>query len=440
MEQIDWDCEVFRNYSEVNLGCRKRVITGLDWVFEQVEEAIILEDDCLPHPTFFRYCQELLEKYRNDTRIMMISGDNFQFGRNKTEYSYYFSRYTYVWGWATWKRSWSLFDESMQTWPELRDQRWLEHLFCNQQIETYWYNKFQGVYEGFNTWDYIWQFISLSHHGLTILPKVNLISNIGFGSGTNSKNIHYSSVSNMSLVPMDFPLNHPMIVIQHILADNFTEMTLFSQGSQHLMNVQKPKASAQNLVDLFNNDKYELVQDYIDADSQTPSTLYLKAIAEARLGLLNDAQQSLQRLLNNSPFHIKAQQLLKEINELSEIEVDQMIDFRHKIKSRKSLISELQGLSPGALTSPSGEITAQVDHLDRSEFQTVLQAFESDRIRDAFVILNEKKAKKALTQGIDYLRSICFLRMGQPAAAIQSLYEELRYFSNTTKLRNYLST
>ena len=345
VEQIDWDCEVFRNYSEVNLGCRKRVITGLDWVFEQVEEAIILEDDCLPHPTFFRYCQELLEKYRNDTRIMMISGDNFQFGRNKTEYSYYFSRYTHVWGWATWKRSWSLFDESMQTWPELRDQRWLEHLFCNQQIETYWYNKFQGVYEGFNTWDYIWQFISLSHHGLTILPKVNLISNIGFGSGTNSKNIHYSSVSNMSLVPMDFPLNHPMIVIQHILADNFTEMTLFSQGSQHLMNVQKPKASAQNLVDLFNNDKYELVQDYIDADSQTPSTLYLKAIAEARLGLLNDAQQSLQRLLNNSPFHIKAQQLLKEINELSEIEVDQMIDFRHKIKSRKSLISDLAGLS-----------------------------------------------------------------------------------------------
>ena len=132
---------------------RTGVSTGLDWVFEQVEEAIILEDDCLPHPTFFRYCQELLEKYRNDTRIMMISGDNFQFGRNKTEYSYYFSRYTHVWGWATWKRSWSLFDESMQTWPELRDQRWLEHLFCNQQIETYWYNKFQGVYIGYRDWE-----------------------------------------------------------------------------------------------------------------------------------------------------------------------------------------------------------------------------------------------------------------------------------------------
>ena len=98
INQVDWQCEVLTNYSDVNLGCRKRVSSGLDWVFEQVEEAIILEDDCLPHPTFFRYCQELLEKYRDDEHIMMISGNNFQFGRKRNEYSYYFSHYSHIWG------------------------------------------------------------------------------------------------------------------------------------------------------------------------------------------------------------------------------------------------------------------------------------------------------------------------------------------------------
>ena len=97
INQVDWQCEVLTNYSNVNLGCRKRVSSGLDWVFEQVEEAIVLEDDCLPHPSFFQYCQELLEKYRDDERIMMISGDNFQFGNETTEYSYYFSRYGHCW-------------------------------------------------------------------------------------------------------------------------------------------------------------------------------------------------------------------------------------------------------------------------------------------------------------------------------------------------------
>jgi hypothetical protein len=104
IDQVDWECEVLTNYSDVNLGCRHRVSSGLDWVFEQVEEAIILEDDCLPHPTFFRFCEELLEWYRHDHRIVAISGDNFQNGHQSGEFSYYFSRYVHIWGWATWRR------------------------------------------------------------------------------------------------------------------------------------------------------------------------------------------------------------------------------------------------------------------------------------------------------------------------------------------------
>ena len=91
VENIDWECEVLRNYSDKNMGCKNRVASGLNWVFENVEEAIILEDDCLPDQSFFRYCQELLEKYRDDKRIMLIAGDNMLFENNKQKYSYYFS-------------------------------------------------------------------------------------------------------------------------------------------------------------------------------------------------------------------------------------------------------------------------------------------------------------------------------------------------------------
>ena len=106
IRQVDWDCEVLANYSDVNLGCGKRISSGISWVFEHVEAAIILEDDCLPHLSFFRYCENLLDYYRDDERVMAIGGDNFQDGNKKTPYSYYFSKYPHVWGWATWRRAW----------------------------------------------------------------------------------------------------------------------------------------------------------------------------------------------------------------------------------------------------------------------------------------------------------------------------------------------
>ena len=129
INRVNWPCEVLTNFSEVNLGCKKRVSSGIDWVFEHVEEAIILEDDCLPHPTFFRFCQEMLERYRNDDRIGMISGDNFQFGRPVGQDSYYFSKYVHVWGWASWRDRWrNSYDVHMGLWPQVRDQKRLDDL------------------------------------------------------------------------------------------------------------------------------------------------------------------------------------------------------------------------------------------------------------------------------------------------------------------------
>jgi hypothetical protein len=228
IDGVDWDCEVLKNYSDTNLGCKHRVSSGMDWVFDTVEEAIILEDDCLPHPTFFRFCEELLNKYRDDKRIAMISGDNFQFGRKRTDYSYYFSRYPHIWGWASWRRSWENYDVDMKKWPEIRDGGWLEDLLGNKKSVWYWKYIFKNVYEGkIDTWDYQWTFACWIQNAMTIIPSVNLVSNIGFGkesSHTTEKNMF----SNMKIEPITFPILHPSCILRDSVADNITEKTNFS--------------------------------------------------------------------------------------------------------------------------------------------------------------------------------------------------------------------
>ncbi len=227
INSVDWECEVLTNYSESNLGCKKRVSSGIDWVFEQVEECIILEDDCIPHPSFFQFCEESLEKYRNDDRIMAISGDNFQFGRKRTDYSYYFSRYVHIWGWATWRSAWEKYDVSLKLWPEVRGGNWLSDIFSDRTSRRFWDNNFESVYAGkIDTWDYQWTFACLVNHGLTILPQVNLISNIGFNDqATHTKS--QSIFAEMETEAMDFPLKHPPFILRDAKADIFSDRTMF---------------------------------------------------------------------------------------------------------------------------------------------------------------------------------------------------------------------
>ncbi len=183
LNQIDWDCEVKTCFSETNLGCKNRVSSGLDWVFEMVEEAIILEDDCVPHPTFFRFCDELLAYYRCDRRVMVVAGNNFQVGRKRTNDSYYFSRYNHCWGWATWKRAWSYYDNDMKLWPTMREQNWLQDILGDRKAVKTWRSIFQSVYENsVNSWALRWTLSCWLQSGLTVLPNVNLVSNIGFGT------------------------------------------------------------------------------------------------------------------------------------------------------------------------------------------------------------------------------------------------------------------
>jgi hypothetical protein len=220
---VDWDCEVLTNYSDVNLGCKRRVSSGIDWVFQQVEEAIILEDDCLPDPTFFRFCQEMLERYRYDQRIGMISGDNFQFGRKRNDDSYYFSKYVHIWGWATWRDRWQAgYDAELNKWPAIRDGGWLFDMLGNVKEAESWSGILENTYKGkVDTWDFQWVFANWVESRINVMPNVNLISNIGFGADA-THTVSLSHFANMSTSPITFPLIHPVGVIRNTEADRFT--------------------------------------------------------------------------------------------------------------------------------------------------------------------------------------------------------------------------
>jgi hypothetical protein len=232
IQKVDWECEVFNNYSNVNLGCAKRVSSGLNWVFEEVEEAIILEDDCLPHPTLFQFCEELLEQYRYDERIASISGQNVQFGKNNSEYSYYFSRYNHIWGWATWRRAWQNYDFEMKNWHDVKSKKYLKNILLDERRVYKWTKLFQLTYDQIiNTWDYQWQLTCWLNNSLGITSSTNLISNIGFGAqSTNTLNAS-SRYANIPSEAMVFPLKHPIFRIPYVQADDFTDKTLFNQGT-----------------------------------------------------------------------------------------------------------------------------------------------------------------------------------------------------------------
>lgn len=221
IDRVDWNCEVLTNYADTNMGCKARVASGIDWIFSQVEECIILEDDCLPEPTFFRFCEEMLVRYRDNPRVGMVSGGNLQFGRKRGRASYYFSRYTHIWGWASWRRAWRLYDRDIALWPAFRDEGWAHAFFRTQGERDYWSNSFQAVYDGkLDTWDCSWTFTAFVHGLLQVAPNVNLISNIGFGpqaTHTHVVGIH----ANMPTEPMQFPLSHPTFVLQDPDADRY---------------------------------------------------------------------------------------------------------------------------------------------------------------------------------------------------------------------------
>jgi hypothetical protein len=223
LDRVDWPCEVEREFAAANLGCRQRISSGLDWVFRQAEEAIILEDDCIPDPAFFRFCDELLERYRDDERVMAVTGCNYQFGRRRGMGSYYFSHHMHVWGWASWRRAWRHYDVRMDEWPALRRGRWLRDALGSRAAAALLRYRLDLTRAGrIDTWDYQWSFAVLRRGGLVATPNVNLVRNVGAGEGATHPE-EESPLHSPPVGSLDTPLIHPAEVRRDVEADAFVQ-------------------------------------------------------------------------------------------------------------------------------------------------------------------------------------------------------------------------
>src|SRR5262249_646260 len=207
-ERVDWACEVLTNFSDSNLGCGNRPFTAINWLSDKVEEAIILENDCLPHPSFFPFCEELLERYRDDERVMLIGGVNFLGEWHSPQQSYYFSYFGSSWGWASWRRAWRLNDPELKLWPVVVESGVFEQMFPEPDDCAYWRDIFQGVHDEWSDfWDYQWLLSCWLQSGFRIFPEVNLISNIGFRDDA-THTFGDSEFANMPTAELAFPLKH----------------------------------------------------------------------------------------------------------------------------------------------------------------------------------------------------------------------------------------
>lgn len=226
VEQVDWDCEVTRDYAEVNQGAWRRIASGITSAFEQVEDLIVLEDDCIPHPTFFPFCEELLEKYRHDERVMHISGTHFQ-AQNQRDipHSYSFARWPVSWGWATWRRGWQHFDLTLRRWNDLRHTSFLDDLIRDPRGAQQYRQFFDALYDQPNEWDgwdYAWTFACWSQNGLSILPSCTLVGNVGFGDdSTHFRSVPTDPRGRLVAQEMAFPLVHPRTMVEDRAADKF---------------------------------------------------------------------------------------------------------------------------------------------------------------------------------------------------------------------------
>ena len=207
LKQVDWPCRVLQNFSNENLGCKRRMSSGLRWVFEQVEEAIILEDDCLPDPTFFSFCSHLLYSYYDDPRVIHISGSCF-LTQPCTDHSYWFSQHSDIWGWATWRRAFRHYDVSMSSWPVGGKLR--HSLIWRNPIERrYWTKKFDDTHAGkIDTWDYQWHWNVYQRNGRVIVPRTNLITNLGFDAFATHTHHPTVPAANLATTPVDY-ISHP---------------------------------------------------------------------------------------------------------------------------------------------------------------------------------------------------------------------------------------
>jgi len=230
LKNIDWDCRVETLFQTENLGIKKAFKSALDWFFAFNESGIILEHDCLPNESFFLFCEKLLERYKDDERIMHISGNFFQPERiGKSDY--YFSRIPHIWGWATWKRAWQKYDLEMTTYRDFLKDQTLKKYFRSDRERVAWHQLFNQVYYHRSmTWDFQWTYALFKNDGLAITPNQNLVKNIGFGALAENCQNEDDQFSNRPTTELNFPLRHPAGIVPDQIADEYTTRHNFAFG------------------------------------------------------------------------------------------------------------------------------------------------------------------------------------------------------------------
>jgi hypothetical protein len=221
IDRVDWDCDLQTDLAEHNVGCDRFIASRLDCIFSQVERLIILEDDCVPDLSFFRFCAELLERYEDNPRVRTISGNNFLLGKRRSRWSYHYSNIHNTWGWATWRRSWQKVDMAMRQWPQLRDDGWLVDM-VGEQAARFWLPRLERTYEGeVDAWDYQYYLSCWLDQSLAITPNQNLVRNIGIGK-TATHTIDPNPYMNRPEETMQFPLVHPPFMVCDQVSDQET--------------------------------------------------------------------------------------------------------------------------------------------------------------------------------------------------------------------------
>jgi len=211
-----------------------------------VEEAIVLEDDCLPHATFFRFCSELLARYRHDPRVLSIAGSDFRFGLIETSDSYSASRYPLIWGWATWRRAWQQRAGHAEMEAALR-RDWPGEFFADPHARDYWAYLLADTLQRRHTWDIPWAFSCWLRGGVALHPRCNLVSNIGFGPGATHTHDGGHALADLSVAPMAFPLRHPSSLVPDPAGESLIDQALFSGRIQQLWaRVRRHRAAARD--------------------------------------------------------------------------------------------------------------------------------------------------------------------------------------------------
>jgi hypothetical protein len=223
VSNVDWPCELHTKFNDANFGCKEGVVSGINWFFEHEEEGIILEDDCLPAPDFFRFCDTLLAHYRHDPRVRLISGINFQQSKRHGDASYYFSRLSHIWGWAAWRRTWRSYDKNLSQFSAEQIETTIRDIYPEPLIAAKWKEIAVALQANkIDTWDYQLAIAGLLSGSVSAIPNVNLISNIGFGSGATHTVDANNRYANLPSGHMDAEITHPQHFAPTLAADMYT--------------------------------------------------------------------------------------------------------------------------------------------------------------------------------------------------------------------------